>query len=368
MKHRLSRDAECDVRLFISEFVCGGEWPDVDWDGGLAAEGRGMLLALLRDAIRIPELEVSVLWDRRLQHIEFPGVHVIRPDSSAEASELFEERIAWSDSTLLIAPEFDGLLTHRALLVEGIGSRLCGPNPVAIAQCSDKLLLAEILSEAGIRNVPTFEFRVEQSVASEIQFPAVIKPRDGAGSQATYLVRSAAEFAQLQPRWAKSSLLRQAIWQPYVAGRAVSVGVLITPEQYRYEAMPVCDQRLSDDGRFQYLGGILPAHGVDSTRVQDAAVAACRAVPGLRGFVGVDLIVPDHVSEVAQDDVPGTPLVVEINPRLTTSYQAYSQQCEQNLLERWLNPDAEVRELSWKSGRIRYEPDGQCFGLDLMRV
>jgi hypothetical protein len=46
------------------------------------------------------------------------------------------------------------------------------------------------------------------------------------------------------------------------------------------------------------------------------ASAACRTIPGLRGFVGVDLLL---------DEETGTVTVVEINPRLTTSYLGYRQ-------------------------------------------
>ncbi|MDB5385674.1 MAG: carbamoyl phosphate synthase-like protein [Planctomycetaceae bacterium] len=343
-------------RLFISEFVCGGQWPETGWDSSLAVEGRSMLLALLCDAARIPDLEVVTTWDHRLAQLQHPGVRIIQTNSQAEAAELFEDLVASSEATLLIAPEFDGLLTQRALLVEGIGSRLCGPNPAAIAQCSDKLLLSEILLEAGVPTIQTHEFSLEQTPAAEISFPAVIKPRDGAGSQETYLVLDSAELSRYRRSWGNSCLLSQAIWQPYVSGRAVSVAVLITPEQYRYEALPVCEQILSSDGRFHYQGGILPARGVEAALIQAAAVAACRAVAGLRGFVGVDLIIPEGC--------PTQPLVVEINPRATTSYLGYTHLCESNLLQRWLNPCENEAPLRWKSGRIQYLPNGEITQVD----
>lgn len=344
------------MRLFISEFVCGGQWPEATLDASLAIEGRSMLLALLRDAASIPDLDVVTTWDHRLGQLGPSGAHVIPAHSQLEASELFEELVASSEATLLIAPEFDGLLTQRALIVEGIGSRLCGPNPAAIAQCSDKLLLSEIFLSEGIPTIPTYEFSLGRTSESEISFPAVIKPRDGAGSQETYLIRDAGELARNLRSWGKSSLLSQAVWQPFIAGRAVSVGVLIAPEQYRHDALPVCEQLLSTDGRFHYLGGVIPARNVDAAVVQSAAIAACRAVQGLRGFVGVDLIVPDSN--------PEQPIVVEINPRVTTSYLGYSQQCESNLLERWLNPGATATELRWKPGRIQYFANGEILRLE----
>lgn len=309
-----------------------------------------MLLAVLRDAVQIPELEVLTIWSAGRERFPVEDVAFQLAHSPEEELDLLAELAAWCDLTLLIAPEFDGILTQRALLVEGVGGRLCGPNPLAITVCSDKFQLAEHLHVAGIATVATHEFQPQTAGATDLEYPAVVKPRDGAGSQETYLLRDVGGFERLLPGWKKSSLLRQAIWQPYIAGRAVSVAVLVTPEQFRYEALLPCEQTLSDDGRFGYLGGIVPARGLDLPAIQNAAIAACRTVPGLRGYVGVDLIIPD--------DNPKQPMVIEINPRITTSYLGYAQLCEQNLMARWFDSESQMDELTWREGYLEYAPDG----------
>lgn len=309
-----------------------------------------MLLAVLRDAVRVPGLEVVTIWNARRERFPVAGVAFQLAHSPAEELEILAELAAWADATLLIAPEFDGILTHRALLVEGVGGRLCGSNPLAITVCADKLELADILTTAGIPTIPTRPFSPASFQASQISFPAVIKPRDGAGSQETYLVPTPDDFDRLLPTWKNSSMLRQSIWQPYVTGRAVSVAVLVTPERYGYEALPPCEQTLNPNGRFEYLGGIVPARGVDAVAIQDTAVAACRQVPGLRGYVGVDLIL--------SDSNPRQPVVVEINPRITTSYLGYSRLCKQNLIGRWLSPAGAESLLGWRDEHLKYSPDG----------
>jgi predicted ATP-grasp superfamily ATP-dependent carboligase len=68
-------------------------------------------------------------------------------------------------------------------------------------------------------------------------------------------------------------------------------------------------------GRFRYLGGSLPAAG----SVQEAAGEMLRklaaAMPDFRGWLGVDFVC----------EVDGEPRIVEINPRLCTSYVGYRQ-------------------------------------------
>ena len=339
------------MRLFVSEFVCSGAWAQESLDSSLLAEGRSMLLAVLRDATRIQGLDVVTIWSGQRERFPVEGVAFQVAHSPEEEIELLAELAALSDVTLLIAPEFDGILTHRALLVEGVGGRLCGPSPLAITTCTDKLELAGHLQGAGLPTIPTSEFSVTHDTSATVTYPCVIKPRDGAGSQATYLVESATDFERLLPGWKQSSLLRQAIWQPYISGRAVSVGVMVTPEQYRYQPLPPCEQTLSTDGRFAYQGGVLPARGVDAVTLQHAAVAACREVPGLRGYVGVDLIIPDSH--------PGQPIVVEINPRITTSYLGYSRLCEQNLIATLLQADSDAGELTWNPVQLEYFATGE---------
>lgn len=339
------------MRLLVSEFICSGAWADESLDSSLVAEGRSMLLAVLRDAANIPGLEVVTIWSAHRERFPVEGVAFQLAHSPEEEIELLAELAAWADVTLLIAPEFDGILTHRALLVEGVGGRLCGPSPLAITTCTDKFEVAEILQQAGIPTIPTAEFSPVEDSAASVTFPCVIKPRDGAGSQDTYLVPTAADFVRLLPSWKKSSLLNRAIWQPYIPGRAASVGVLVTPEQYRYQPLVPCEQTLSADGRFSYQGGVVPARSVDAVALQNAAVAACRQVAGLRGYVGVDLIIPDAN--------PAEPLVVEINPRITTSYLGYSRLCEQNLVASMLGADFGASELTWKPDVLEYVSTGK---------
>ena len=48
----------------------------------------------------------------------------------------------------------------------------------------------------------------------------------------------------------------------------------------------------------------------------------CRAIPGLWGYVGVDLVIGDN-----------GPVVLEVNPRLTTSYIGLSRSIGHNVAE-----------------------------------
>jgi predicted ATP-grasp superfamily ATP-dependent carboligase len=122
----------------------------------------------------------------------------------------------------------------------------------------------------------------------------VLKPRDGAGSQATFLIPQAASAAGVF-REAAASGLREALLQPFVPGVPASVSFLIGPAG----AVPLLpgEQILSSDGRFRYLGGRIPLQPAFARRAVALASRAVAAVPGLRGYVGVDLVLGDAEQE-----------------------------------------------------------------------
>ncbi len=72
-------------------------------------------------------------------------------------------------------------------------------------------------------------------------------------------------------------------------------------------------QLLSDDGRFKYEGGELPIPPTLAERAVKLASRAVECVPGLLGYVGVDLVLGE-----AEDG--SRDYAIEINRALTTSY------------------------------------------------
>jgi predicted ATP-grasp superfamily ATP-dependent carboligase len=254
------------------------------------------------------------------------------------------------DATLVIAPEFNRILVQRCRIVEDCGGRMLGPGSRAVELCSDKLRLAGYLHEAGIRTIPTAALH-RDCQSPPFPFPIVVKPRDGAGSQSTYRINDPAEFEALLGSLEAALAERAFIVQPWILGRPVSVAMLISQSGGEIELLPVAEQLLSDDGRFFYRGGKVPAGKVDPMPVQTTALAACRTIPRLRGYVGVDLIVPD-------DPALGS-VVVEINPRLTTSYLGYRALATDNLAEWMLLANRFQRDARWHREPVEFDAAGK---------
>jgi predicted ATP-grasp superfamily ATP-dependent carboligase len=344
------------LRILVSEYVCGGGWASEASAGSLAVEGRAMLCAIVEDLSRIAGVEVETTWDARLGRHPLSRARTTQIESPADELRHFRRLAAACDATLVIAPEFEGILLNRCRIVEEAGGRLLGPGSRAVALCTDKLRLAVHLREAGIETIPAEIFIWEDARRNSgadglPQFPAVIKPRDGAGSQNTWLVKSADEFWRLHAGLADDHPPGEFVVQPYVAGQAASVALLFGPSQREVEVLVPAEQRLTGDGTFRYLGGRLPLREGDCAAIQHTALAACRSVPGMRGYVGVDLIVPD--------ENPRQPVVVEINPRLTTSYLGYRALAENNLAEWMLIQGRFERGVRWRNGVVEFDSAGK---------
>ena len=327
------------MRIFVSEYVCGGAWPEPDLPASLAREGRAMLEGIAADLARIPGLSVAATWSGQVGAFPVDGIDVHTVSDPADERRLFEQLAAECNATLVIAPEFDGILAERARAVLAVGGRLLGPAPDAIALCSDKLALARHLESHGFPTIPTQPWTPGENISFAL--PCVIKPRDGAGSLDVRLMRTSADTVSLRLEAA-----REFIQQPFVRGHALSAGVIVSRDHVH--VLPIGEQMLSDDGRFTYLGGAIPADRALPAGTTALLEAVCRSIPGLHGYVGFDLILPDHESR---------PIICEINPRLTTAYLGYRELAVENLAARMLLPNPEP--IAWKGGRVRFRADGE---------
>jgi hypothetical protein len=344
------------MRVFVYEYLCAGGTARQPSAPSLRAEGKAMLSAVLADLAQVPGIQVETL---------------LNQDSKSEEGR-FRELATAADYTLVIAPEFDDILATRCRWVEEAGGRLLGPSAEAVKQTADKLLLARHLSDHGIRTPGASSLRVSNpslkrergaattaslahasgSDSRALGFPAVWKPRYGAGSQATFRVQAEGELAAWVAQARAEGWEGEAILQPFVPGLPASVAWLLGPRQQ--VALLPARQILSTDGRFRYLGGTAPLAPELAERAVPLTRQAVQTVPGLRGYVGVDLVLGD-ATDGSQD------WVIEINPRLTTSYVGLRALAETNLVQAMLHIviGKAIPRLKWRAGLVQFQADGR---------
>jgi len=335
------------MRLFIYELIsAGGLGADVP--PSLRREGAAMLAAIVEDFERISGIHALTLLSD-----DFDGSigRQCRRASAADEPQAFRRLAAQADAALVIAPEFDDILARRTEWAMEAGCGILGCSAEAIRPAADKYQLAKSWRSHGIPAQST-------PIVSEAQYSCanwrvvVLKPRFGAGSLATMLIKSAddwhAAFAEARKEWPVGDFVAQT----YCAGHSVSVALLIGPNQTI--VTPGATQQLSNDSRFRYLGGCTPLPLQLRERAVTLARRAVACVPGLQGYVGVDLIL-DELEDGRND------IAVEINPRLTTSYIGLRQLSRANLAEVWLRlwKGERVDEPEWSEEVIQFSADGR---------
>jgi tyramine---L-glutamate ligase len=332
------------MRLLIYEWTCAsisGAGPARE---ALRAEGQAMLAAVLEDFNRIEGVAATTLLAPDVLS-RFPAHQVHLADGGNE-ERVFRRLAREADYTLVIAPECQDLLGTWCRWVQEAGGRLLGPDPEAVHLTGDKLALSRHWRKRDVLT-PESHLTAANAPWARMSYPAVWKPRKGAGSQRTFLLWSPADAALAAEVVRNEDQEEERIWQPLVPGQAASVAFLIGPEQL-VPLLPAA-QHLSTDGRFRYLGGEAPLPAERGARAVKLAERAVRTVPGLRGYVGVDLVLGE-ADDGSQDQV------LEINPRLTTSYLGLRSLAQANLAERMLQlrTGASLPPLSWKSGKISW--------------
>jgi tyramine---L-glutamate ligase len=332
------------MHVFLYEWATGGGLVDEPGPvpASLVREGVAMIGALAADFLRIDGCRVSALRDPRVLQLALPGCTVVDVLSRGSHREELERLSAAADATILIAPEFDNILLKAARWSLSSGGRLMSPAPEFICVAADKQRTCETLAAAGVPVPHGRLLESEEPLPANINYPAVLKPVHGAGSQDTYLVSGPydAPPAYAWPRRLES----------FMPGLPASVAVLCGPNR-RMPLVP-CKQRISEDGRLRYLGGELPLTAGLAERASALAVRALAAMPAAAGYVGVDLVLgrePDGSEDA----------VIEVNPRLTTSYVGLRAAATSNLAEAmWRISQDESASLEFADRAIEFDASG----------
>lgn len=323
------------MRIFVYEYLTAV---------GLGRKADGPRHSMFREGRAMRD---AIAADFRL----LPGVEVVTLDGDNvdQEEERFFKSLEGCDWCLVIAPEIGGELNRKTAWVREAGIRLLAPEPNAIRLTSNKLHLGRYWQAAGVPTPPALPF---SEWLRDPRFPAVVKPVLGAGSTATFLLRGPADVEPaLQSAAAEGETEASLLVQTFVRGRAASVALLCGPDG-NVPLLPAW-QLLSEDGRFHYRGGEIPVPPSLAERAVVLATQAIGCLTGLRGYVGVDLILGE--AEDGSED-----FAIEVNPRLTTSYVGLRRLADFNLAGAMLRiaTGQEPPRIRWKSGRIRFTPDG----------
>ena len=147
------------------------------------------------------------------------------------------------------------------------------------------------------------------------KYKLIAKPRFGVDCESLKIISSKRDIDDLENIYPEGS---RFIIQEYIPGDVCSVCLISDGK----EALPISLNKQIveiDENGGRYIGGYIPYEHEMKEKAFKVAKKACEFIPGIKGFVGVDLIIADDV------------YLIEINSRFTTSYVGLSKVANINI-------------------------------------
>ena len=321
------------MKLLLLEYITAGGLNRESLDTSLLQEAVLMRDALLRDFSDISGLQIVTTYDARLTPPD-NAYRTIAMDATSNPESVWQELLTQCEAALIVAPETSDVLSRLTQMVEAAAIKNLGSHLEAVNIASDKYDTYKLLKHANITTMPTWAATEFAEIEHISLNGFVIKPKDGAGCETTYY------FAEKSGvlTWLANHPHENLIVQPFQLGMPASISALFKQGQAWVLG---CNEQL-----VHILDGDIQVDGNNTIHFKGCRVNACNeyladftslanqvaaALPTLSGYAGIDLIVD-------KDEIN----VVEINPRITTSYSGLRESLGHNpaqlILDLALNP------------------------------
>lgn len=307
------------MKILVFEYITGGGFCREDLPKSLAAEGLLMLKALLRDLSAL-DVEPVFLLDVRLSGevgaIGGNAGSVVHVEQTDDINAILQTHMDYCDAVWLLAPEMDNVLLNLTRMVERHGKILLSSPSAVVELTSDKYKTFQHLTAHDIPAVPT-EFLNRWDFYKIGGQRHVLKPFDGMGCVQTFIIDSGDDFEQVK---LELDGPERYIVQPFVEGQSKSLSCLF--RNGKGWLLSINGLAVQVEGRKLTLSLCRVNVSTDTNKYQSLTDRIARAIPGLWGYAGIDFI--ENSEGIA---------VLEINPRLTTSYAGIRQARGLNVAE-----------------------------------
>jgi len=374
--------------ILIFEYLLAspGVWKNAS--ASMQREAASMLAAVVDDFAILPDVRpvVLVASDAR-EMVESSGPF----SAAAEMLSLTEDPADWLAhpdrdpcrfaATMVIAPECGGTLVSLLQQLQA-GHWQSVPNlnvSWTLAEIfTDKFLTFQWLQRYGVptpvtKAISVAEYdklrhsrRCQHLFTDGQSMPVneglgILKPRDGVGCDGVSFVQLAgdeflvtAEESTAETTSAEATAI-ESPWliQEYVPGVPCSVGLIGSRGRGPATILPPAIQNLRlQNGQPVYCGGRIPCDLDLQDAILPLAEKLASALGEFSGYLGVDIV----VRRASSGKLVAT--VIELNPRLCTSYVGYRRATDSNLAGLILREPAET-EIHWRAAGTEFEACGK---------
>ncbi len=322
------------MNLLIVECFSGGGYSNQRLSGNILSEAYGMLRSMISD-FKTLDHNVTTLMDSRLIVFNPPNKadNLISISSLGEFYTKIKDLSDNVEAVYFIGPESNNLLEKLVETTSTSDVKSLNSEVYSIKVASNKKIIYETARKLGLK-VPETElidinygFENIKRIIRDLGYPLVIKPLIGVSCSGLSVVKNQSSLSDAIKKVSKESNNNHFFAQKLIKGVPVSVSVISTGanaasvslnRQYVNLENPYHESR--------YIGGEAP---FDHELEKEALTGAKRLVEafnGLRGYVGVDMILTNEDA-----------VILEVNPRLTTSYVGLRKIVNFNFAEAIIN-------------------------------
>ena len=321
--------SENDSILVFEYFTASGEK-----DKCIISEAEELIFALLDD---LKEYNVDLVINKSYENVvkEYANVNPILIDENI--IDWLERNASDFDNAIFIAAENNNNLFNITKILEDNGVRTYTSSSEACFKSSDKYETYESLPNT-VPQPRSFRFKIDakgywkraienlhekwQSEDPLTPLKLIIKPLVGVDCENIVVISDIADLSyDLEEIFPPGSRI---IVQEYIQGTDISVSLISDGKK----ALPISlnEQYITiGNAKGTYFGGKIPYESKYRDEAFEIAAKAVETIGGIKGFVGVDLLINADEKDVY------SVYLLEINSRFTTPYVGLRKICNFNI-------------------------------------
>ena len=294
-------------KVLLYEYVTGGGLINEALKSNLYKEAKLMITTLIKDSENNENINSSFFCDNRLSISSVSNSIKI---NKKNYKKIYNKKILDKfDYIIPILPESNNNLYNYVKFLNDNNIKNLISSPRAIMNTSDKWLFYKKCLNSQIKTIPTYLDKCD------LRSNIIIKDRYGEGCSSIKLYKTKRSIIENIENQNK-------IMQPYIEGIDLSLSVFFDREKFHILSVNKQNLSINKDNLIKLKSILVNITVSFEEKIYALVNKIHKSFFGLYGYIGIDIIVDDK-----------NIFVVEINPRLTTSFVGIKYTKGINLLD-----------------------------------
>ncbi|MEC9205669.1 MAG: ATP-grasp domain-containing protein [Pseudomonadota bacterium] len=319
------------IKILIYEYITGGGLINEDLSSSLLNEAKLMMSTLHKDLKRSNQITFKFFLDERIEG--FPRTSTILVKKNNLNNPYNVNLLKNFDYIFPILPESNLILYNYVKFLEEKKIKKIISDKKTILHLSNKLYFYKLFSKHQLNIVPTYNINETKEIKKLRK--VIIKDKYGVGCSYVKFYKNSKEIDFLKYN-------SNYVVQPYIKGKSYSISAFFTHNDLYLLSINKQEVCLSNNNFLKLKRILVNIKDINELQIYCILNDIRDILPNLYGFIGIDIIVEKEKIHI-----------VEINPRLTTSYVGLYETTNINLFDIINGKNIKKRIISGKKYNIR---------------